>query len=86
MIRQLDDYLSPAVTRTTLYRVVRLGLRVYVVALLLAGGYSLLWLAEFAGVVPETLVSAIWIAIAVMGSLFLVLLFPLFYVSQPRDR
>lgn len=86
MIRRLDDYMPPAVTKTTLYHVVRLGLRVYIVALLLAGGYSLLWLAEFADIIPERLVSTIWIAIAVMGTLFLVLLIPLFYVSQSSDR
>lgn len=86
MIGRLDDYMSPAVTKTTLYHVVRLGLRVYIVALLVAGGYSLLWLAEFADIIPERLVSTIWIAIAVMGTLFLVLLIPLFYVSHSSDR
>lgn len=86
MISRLDDCMSPAVTKTTLYHVVRLGLRVYIVALLVAGGYSLLWLAEFADIMPERLVSMIWIAIAVMGTLFLVLLIPLFCVSQSSDR
>ena len=81
MIR-LDTYFPPAVTKTTLYHVVRLGLRLYVASLLLAGVYSALWLAELAGVVSPTLLSAIWIAIAVMGTLFLVLLIPLFYASR----
>lgn len=85
MIRRLDDFVAPAVTKTTLYHALRLGLRVYVVAVLLAGGYGLLWLARFAGVVPEALVSAIWIAVAVMGLLVLVLLFPVFYISRSGD-
>lgn len=82
MIEYLDACVSPAVTKTTLYHVVRLGLRVYVASVLIVGAYSLLWLAELAGLISATLLSAIWIAIAVMGTLFLVLLIPLFYVSR----
>ncbi|RQG90414.1 hypothetical protein [Natrarchaeobius chitinivorans] len=86
MIGALEKRLPPEVTKTTLYHVVRLGLRLYVASLLIAGAYSVLWIADVAGLVPEALLSAIWIAIAVMGSLFLVLLIPLFYASRSSRR
>ena len=82
----LEAYFPPRVTKTTLYRVVGWGLRCYVAALLLVGGYSLLWVFDVAGLVPEAWLSAVWIAIAVMGSLFLVLLIPLFYASRSASR
>ena len=82
----LEEYVPPRVTKTTLYRVVGWGLRCYVVALLVVGCYSLLWILDVAGLVPEAWLSAVWIAIAVMGSLFLVLLIPLFYASRPANR
>ncbi|QSW99204.1 hypothetical protein [Haloterrigena alkaliphila] len=78
----LDDHLPPRLTKTALYRVVGLGLRCYVAAVVVVGCYSLLWTLEVAGVVPDAWLSVIWIAIAVMGCLFLVLLVPLFYVSR----
>ena len=82
----LDDTLPPRLTKTALYRVVGWGLRCYVACLLVVGGYSLLWTLELAGVVPEAWLSAVWIAIAVMGALFLVLLVPLFYASRSTTR
>ncbi|MCW8172515.1 MULTISPECIES: hypothetical protein [Natrialba] len=86
MIGVLENRLPPEVTRTTLYHVVRLVLRLYVGSLLVAGVYSLLWVADVAGLIPEALLSTIWIGIAVMGSLFLVLLIPLFYTSRSSHR
>ncbi|MFP8953039.1 hypothetical protein ACLI4Z_08725 [Natrialbaceae archaeon A-arb3/5] len=86
MIGVFHDRFPAAVTKTTLYHVVRLGLRLYVASLLIAGVYSTLWVAEIAGLIPETLLSTIWIGIAVMGSLFLVLLIPLFYTSRSNSR
>ena len=78
----LEDALPPRVTKTTLYRVVGWGLRCYVDMVLVVGCYSLLWILDVAGLIPESWLSAVWIAIAVMGSLFLVLLIPLFYTSR----
>ncbi|EMA38609.1 hypothetical protein [Halobiforma nitratireducens] len=86
MIRSIDDYFPNPVTKTRVYHAFRLGLQLYVVFLLLAGAYSLLWLAEMGGVIPETLLSTIWISIAVMGSLLLLLLVPLFYASRSNER
>ncbi|RQH00536.1 hypothetical protein [Natrarchaeobius oligotrophus] len=86
MIGTLENRLPPEVTKTTLYHVVRLVFRIYVASLLLAGFYSVLWLADVAGLLPEALLSTIWIGIAVMGSLFLVLLIPLFYTTQSTAR
>lgn len=82
----LDDYFPPRVTKTTLYHVVGWGLRCYVLALVVVGSYSLLWTLELAGLVPEPWLSAIWVAIAVMGCLFLVLLVPLFYSARSTAR
>lgn len=82
MIEQLDDQFPTGVTKTTLYHAVRLGLRVYIGLLLVVGTYSIFWLAEVAGLIPERLLSTIWIGIAVMGSVFLVLLLTLFYTAR----
>ncbi|WP_049927329.1 hypothetical protein [Halopiger goleimassiliensis] len=86
MIQRLDDALPPAITKTTLYHVVRLGLRLYVACLLLLGTYSVFWLAEVAGILPGQLLSTIWIGIAVMGCVFLVLLVVLFYNARSSAR
>lgn len=86
MIQQLDDQLPANVTRTTLYHVLRLGLRLYVATIVLVSIYSLFWLAELAGLVPERLLSTIWIAVAVMGVVFLVLLVALFYGARSSNR
>ncbi|APW99121.1 hypothetical protein CHINAEXTREME_15675 [Halobiforma lacisalsi AJ5] len=86
MIQSLDDYFPTPVTKTTVYHAFRLGLQLYIGALLVAGAYSLFWLAEVAGIIPETLLSTIWIAIAVMGMLLLVLLIPLLYTSRSNER
>ena len=86
MIRTLDDALPPAVTKTTLYHVVRLGLRLYVASLVLIGTYSAFWIADVAGILPGQLLSTIWIGIAVMGSVFLVLLIVLFYTARSSSR
>ena len=82
----LEEYVPPRITKTALYRVVGWTLRIYVLALLIVGGYSVLWALEVAGLVPEVWLSAIWIAIAVMGCLFLVLLVPLFYSTRSTNR
>lgn len=82
----LDDYFPPRVTKTTLYHVVGWGLRLYVLSLVVVGGYSILWVLELAGLIPEPWLSTIWIAIAVMGCLFLVLLVPLFYSARSSNR
>ena len=86
MIGLLDSYFPDQVTKTTLYHAARLLFRIYIVSLILVGAYSLLWLAEVAGVIPEAWLSAIWIAIAAMGSVFLVLLVPLFYTTRSTKR
>lgn len=86
MTQQLDDQFPPDVTRTTLYHVVRLGLRLYVATIVIVSIYSLFWLAELAGLVPERLLSTIWIAVAVMGTVFLVLLVALFYGARSSNR
>ncbi|NUB92536.1 hypothetical protein HTZ84_04345 [Haloterrigena sp. SYSU A558-1] len=82
----LEDALPPRVTKTTLYRVVGWGLRWYVLTVLVVGCYSLLWVLDLAGLVSESWLSTVWIAIAVMGTLFLVLLIPLFYTSRSSTR
>ena len=82
MIERLDEAFPPAVTKTTLYHVVRFGLRVYVAVLLGIGTYSVFWLADVAGLLPDQLLSTIWIGIAVMGSIFLVLLVTLYCTAQ----
>ncbi|GAB3035041.1 hypothetical protein [Natronobiforma cellulositropha] len=76
----------PRPTRTHLYHVVGLGLRLYVASLVIVGLYSLLWLAEIAGYVDERTLGAIWLAIAAMGTVFLVLLIPLYYTSRSGAR
>lgn len=82
----LEDALSARVTKTALYRLVGWGLRCYVAAVLVVGCYSLLWVLDVAGLVPDAWLSTVWIAIAVMGALFLVLLIPLFYTSRSSTR
>lgn len=82
----LEEHVPAQVTKTTLYHVVGWGLRLYVCSLVVVSGYSLLWVLELAGVVPEAWLSTIWIAIAVMGCLFLVLLVPLFYSARSSNR
>jgi len=52
MIGYLDDSFPPAVTKTTLYRIVGWILQVYVASLLIVGVYSLLWILEVAGMLP----------------------------------
>ncbi|MFC4541203.1 hypothetical protein ACFO5R_04595 [Halosolutus amylolyticus] len=86
MIGVLDEYLPERITKTTLYHIVRWGLRIYIVSLLVIGAYSLLWVAELAGIIPEAWLSTIWIAIAAMGTVFLVLLIPLFYTTRSTKR
>ena len=75
----------PWLTRTRLYHVVGWGLRIYVACLLVVGLYSVLWLAEVAGYLDEQTLAVIWLAIAGMGTAFLVLLVPLFYTSRMRS-
>ncbi|ARS91613.1 hypothetical protein [Natrarchaeobaculum aegyptiacum] len=86
MIRALDDQFPAEITRTTLYHVVRLGLRLYVATIVLVSIYSVFWLAEIAGLIPERLLSTIWIAVAVMGAVFVVLLVALFYGARSSSR
>lgn len=73
-------------TKTNLYYIVGYGLRLYVTCLTVAGVYSLLWVLELAGYLNETTIAAIWLAIAAMGTVFLVLLIPLFYSSRSDRR
>ncbi|AGB17621.1 hypothetical protein Halru_3055 [Halovivax ruber XH-70] len=75
----------PWVTRTRLYHVVGWGLRIYVACLLVVGFYSILWLAEVAGYLDQRTLAVIWLAVAGMGSAFLVLLVPLYYSSRLRS-
>lgn len=75
----------PWATKTRLYTVVGWGLRIYVACLLVVGLYSVLWLAEIAGYLDEQTLAVIWVAVAAMGTAFLVLLIPLFYSSRMRS-
>ncbi|WP_254864216.1 hypothetical protein [Halovivax gelatinilyticus] len=75
----------PRLTKTTLYHVVGWGLRIYVACLLVIGLYSVLWLAEVAGYLDEQTLAVIWLAVAGMGTAFLVLLVPLYYSSRRRS-
>lgn len=86
MIGRLEDSFPPAVTKTTLYRVVGWLLRAYVVSLGIVGVYSLLWLLEVAGTLPGRWLSTVWLGIAAMGTIFLILLFPLYYAARSSDR
>lgn len=76
----------PLPTKVHLYHAVGVGLRIYVLCLAVAGLYSLLWLAEIAGYLDERTLGAIWLAIAAMGTVFLVLLIPLYYTSRSGRR
>ncbi|MFC3959542.1 hypothetical protein [Halovivax cerinus] len=75
----------PWLTRTRLYHVVGWGIRIYVACLLVVGLYSVLWLAEVAGYLDQRTLAVIWLAVAGMGSTFLVLLVPLYYSSRLRS-
>ncbi|WP_247729996.1 hypothetical protein [Halovivax limisalsi] len=72
----------PWLTKTNLYHVVGLGLRIYVACLVLLGCYSVLWLAEVAGYLDERTLAVSWLAIAGLGTAFLVLLVPLYGASR----
>lgn len=76
----------PRPTKAHLYHAVGYGLRIYVACLAVAGLYSVLWVAEVAGYLDEGTLAAIWLAIAAMGTVFLVLLIPLFYSSRAGRR
>lgn len=86
MIGRLEDPIPPAVAKTTLYRAAGWLLRVYVISLGIVGVYSLLWLLEVAGMLPGRWLSTVWICIAAMGSIFLVLLIPLYFAARSTDR
>lgn len=86
MSQQLNDRISTVGTRTTLYHALRIGLRLYVATVVLVSVYSVFWLAELAGLVPERLLSMIWIAVTVMGVVFVVILAALFYGSRSSTR
>ena len=73
-------------SKTTLYHVVGWGFRIYVACLTVVGLYSVLWLAEVAGYLDEEMLAAIWVSIAAMGTVFLVLLIPLYYSSRQKSR
>lgn len=86
MIGHLEDSFPPAVTKTTLYRIVGWLLRVYVVSLLVVGVYSLLWVLEVAGMLPGRWLSTVWLGVAAMGAIFLILLIPLYYTARSTDQ
>ncbi|QLG48018.1 hypothetical protein [Natrinema halophilum] len=86
MIGRLENSFPPSVTRTMLYRVVGWLLRLYVASLLVVGVYSLLWILEIAGLLPGRWLSTVWIGIATMGSIFLILLIPLYYAARSNER
>ncbi|WP_408958448.1 hypothetical protein [Natrinema sp. 74] len=86
MLGCLEDSFPPAVTKTTLYRIAGWLLRAYVAGLAILGVYSLLWVLEIAGVFPSRWLSTAWIGIAAMGSIFLVLSFPLYYAARSTER
>ncbi|ELZ09608.1 hypothetical protein C478_15552 [Natrinema thermotolerans DSM 11552] len=85
MIEGLEDALPPAVTRATLYRIAGWLLRLYVAGCLLLGSYSLLWVLEVGGVLPDRWLSTAWIGIAGLGSVFLAFAIPLFYLARGAD-
>jgi len=61
-------------------------LRIYVTCVLVAGLYSVLWLAEIAGYLDERIIGVIWLSIAAMGVAFLVLLLPMYWSKRSRRR
>lgn len=81
MIGRFEAF-PPAVTKTSLYRVVDRLLQVYVASLLIVGVYSLLWILEVAGMLPGRWLSTVWLGVAATGVLFLILLVPLYYVAR----
>lgn len=60
----------------------RLGLRIFVACLIVVGLYSVLRVAQVAGYLDERTLAVIWLAVAGMGSAFLVLLVLLYYSSR----
>lgn len=86
MIGRFEGSLPPAITRTTLYRLVGWLLRVYVASLVVVGVYSLLWVLEIAGLFPDRWLSTVWLGIVAMGVIVLVLAVPLHYAARSTDR
>lgn len=70
--------------RHRLYRFLGYGVRIYVVVILGAAIYSVLWLAERADLLEADALAIVWIAVGAMGIAFLVLLVPMFYSSRDR--
>ncbi|MFC7232257.1 hypothetical protein ACFQMM_14275 [Saliphagus sp. GCM10025308] len=73
-------------SKTVLYHAAGLFLRVYITIVIVTTVYSLLWLLEIAGYLDEQIIGVIWISIAAMGSVFLVLLIPLYWSSRSKSR
>ncbi|WP_312910385.1 hypothetical protein [Natronosalvus caseinilyticus] len=73
-------------SKTALYHAAGLFLRVYITIVIVTTVYSLLWLLEIAGYLDEQIIGVIWISIAAMGSVFLVLLIPLYWSSRSKSR
>lgn len=73
-------------SKAQVYHTIGFVFRVYVGLLLLTSIYSIFWLLEIAGYLDEQMLTAIWIAIAAMGVVFVVLLAPLYYSSRSKKR
>ena len=67
-----DPQPSPA------YRFVVYGMRLYVLSLLVATGYTLAWFAGMVTIADETILAGVWVLITAMGASFLFLV-PIFY-------
>lgn len=80
------QHTHPIPSKTALYHAAGLFLRVYITIVIVTTVYSLLWLLEIAGYLDEQIIGVIWISIAAMGSVFLVLLIPLYWSSRSKSR
>ncbi|MFP9193967.1 hypothetical protein [Natronosalvus vescus] len=78
------DRLIPS--KTLLYHLTGLAFRIYVTVVIVAGLYSLLWVLEIAGYLDQRIIATIWVSIAAMGTVFLVLLIPLYWSNRSNQR
>ncbi|MCU4752811.1 hypothetical protein OB919_12635 [Halobacteria archaeon AArc-curdl1] len=73
-------------SKTHLYHLTGLLFRIYITVVVVVSLYSLMWVLEVAGYLDERIIATIWIAIAAMGTVFLVLLIPMYWSSRSKNR
>lgn len=73
-------------SKTHLYHLTGLLFRIYITVVIITSLYSLMWVLEVAGYLDERVIATIWIAIAAMGTVFLVLLIPMYWSSRSKNR